>query len=250
MRNQRRLLRDLDSCELRPNLEATSLPRHELRFNPTIADLFHQHDDFLSAMVEWLAKHFGFSRQDKEDAHQEAVLAFLEAVARYDTARAPASGSRAFRSYLFLVLRNRLQDWMRPMQWWDDHLDCHARVEEVNSGGHRGDHGPRSHPTWAWGCEVDPAEAALHDEDLLLMASVIRELSPKQFTFLVLLLTKKPLKRIALDMRVSFPTIRRWRKKLIVFLSKRLGALGVEANSALLLDLSFQGHDPSTGTHS
>lgn len=81
-------------------------------------DLFAENYEWAAAFAGWLFREFSYSSLERDDYTQEAMLGFLDAVAKYDE-----SFHTKFRTYAGIRMRGAIVDWQRRQ----DVLSRHER---------------------------------------------------------------------------------------------------------------------------
>ena len=89
-------------------------------------ELWERFADRMRRRIARLAKKFRFSREENEDARQQAYVWFREALATYDTGQIARPDGNKFGSHLYLVLQRRFLNFVRKLRHNEAHSDRSA----------------------------------------------------------------------------------------------------------------------------
>lgn len=207
-----------------------------LEMTTTLSD----HLELLRHLIDSLAKRARLSSHDREDAQQQAVLGFPEVAESFAASQLDTLAPHDFCAYLSREVSRQFRNSRRRDLRRKGPVDNRVRVEkvvEIGKGFTRPGHAD-------FGCKCDrelsPAEVLRHEEDLLLLVKVIRELPVTHYRLVMLKLSDRSLRSIAEEMKVSYPTICRWHKRALGFLQERLTAVGIGAETQLFAALNLK----------
>ncbi len=192
--------------------------------------LLCQELDCPAAWHELLARHFpwvrhailkesrriGLSRVDCEDAQQDAVLAFYQALTKFDADITGSSVYRRFRIFLRVVVTARFHDFVRNLQRWERHHDRTVRSEElvdVASGGRDGSFESN-----------DPIALLTWQEFKVRLDQTISLLNPPARQMCEELAAGKSLRAITVDLGMPYGYAKRLRKEVLNELAEKLSA--------------------------
>lgn len=177
----------------------------------------------LDRFVGWWARCRGLQRLDRDEARQEAALAFLRAVTSYRAGPRPDQLPASFRTFLLKVVRGHLGRWLwqyrRP-----DRLLTRALTGEntllarVAGASERGGIVFASDNSG----KGDPIASASHQEDRERLAGVLAGLASEDRWLWEQLTTGRTLKALAAERGVHPDRLRRRKQRLLRFLAKAL----------------------------
>ena len=168
---------------------------------------------WIAVQVNRLAAKFHLSDEDREDAHQDAVLWFCEAIAHFDIGQVDRAHGCSFRSFVYHVISMRFRDFLRRLK----RLDRHKR--QLPFLGYTTDEGRRhlaAHAAGRFGREMsDVISAAQNHEMVLRLRAVLQQQDDCMREMGELLTAGVPLREIALRQSISYDAAKRRRRKML-----------------------------------
>jgi RNA polymerase sigma factor (sigma-70 family) len=152
------------------------------------------------------ARRVGLASAHVPDAQQQAALALLEAIGRYDEQAYLREQRCSFHGFLNLVLRARFSDFVKTV-WRAERRRNPTRSSQV---GHRV-YGSRSADPADWEDprQSDPAELVLEEEERARLEEAIEDLSSSKRFLWDCLTSGVKLPVLARRLGISYPAARR-----------------------------------------
>jgi RNA polymerase sigma factor (sigma-70 family) len=150
---------------------------------------------------------------DREDAQQNAVFWLMEAVARYEPRHSATAPNCRFATFLKVVVRSRLRNFLKHLWRDQSHYESLARVlpDSLVTG-----------QLLAKGAATDPARLAEAKEFRATLQRVVAELDPHSRQLFKELAAGASLREAARNLGISYAQIKRWRRKLSTELRRQL----------------------------
>jgi RNA polymerase sigma factor (sigma-70 family) len=161
---------------------------------PAATLLWQRHRDWIDGLLGRLARQYGLTAADLEDAKQDAVFGFLKAIDRYDTEQACRPDGCSFRTFLYRVLTNQVTDALRRRRReraWRQPLAAEGLLADGGS----------------------PADVAQEEELRVRLEEIRDHLGTGEAELLDALLSGRRLRAVAVALGLSYDAVkRRWRK--------------------------------------
>ena len=193
--------------------EALVVLAKEGEYGPARDELIVRYDGQTRRLIHWLAhcRHYGHA--DVEDALQNALFWFVEAVDKYDTNQIGKLNGCSFRTFFYRVVTARFKDFTKHLRRIEGHYDRSTRCS--HEGFLPGDTGRNPE---------DPAIVAETRDSMNRLQEKLRNLSEDSCYLWQLLSEGKSLRQIAELLGVSYDSAKRRRRKLIAELKLQLNA--------------------------
>jgi RNA polymerase sigma factor (sigma-70 family) len=195
--------------------EALVVLAKECEFGPARDELIVRYRDQTDRMVRWLAHCRSHGHADVEDALQNLVFWIVEAINKYDTNQIGKANGCSFRSFIFRVVNARFKDFAKHLRRVEGHYDRSTRCS------HEG-----FQPVDTGQQPKDPAQIAESRDSMNLLQATLQNLSAESAQLWQLLSEGKSLKQTAKLLGVSYDSVKRRRRKLIVQLKLQLKSCG------------------------
>ncbi len=204
----------------------------ECGFRPAANELVLRYHPLMGRLIAHQAKQTPLTRDDIEDAKQNAVFALFEAIAGYNTREMVKPGGCRFRSYGRLATTRRFWNFVKQIRRRQKRYTWFARVEggwpELSGAK------PRS-STQCRGFEdsapatlsasyrqperiSDPAVAAARQEAFGRLRQALERLKEKKRALWQALAAGKKLRQIACEQGISYDAVKRQRRTLLAHL--------------------------------
>ncbi len=158
----------------------------------------------------WCRRHH-LQPADVDDAWQTLAMIMVEALSRYDPARAAGPSLPSLHKLIGVVLARCLYDLLDDRMQLAAHYQVRGDVEQLV------DDSPAD-GTPVWGVvphDEGPLDVVDRHEKEARLAAAVRHLTPEQRRLYELRRSGLSLSRIAREFRVSKRTVRRWARKLM-----------------------------------
>jgi RNA polymerase sigma factor (sigma-70 family) len=191
--------------------EALIVLAKECEYAPARDELIVRYGGQTSRLIDWMAYRYRLSNADAEDARQNAVFWFVEAINKYDTNQIGKPRGCSFRSFIHRVVMARFKDFAKHVRRVDAHYDRKTRCGED--------------ATSAAGIELtrnDPASLAEAHEAASRLQATVTSLDPDTRRLWQLLADGISLRQIAEKLGISYDAAKRRRRKLIAELKSQL----------------------------
>ncbi len=179
-------------------------------------ELLARHIPWMRHVILKESRRIGLSRVDCEDAQQDAVLAFCQALTKFDADITGSSVYRRFRVFLRVVVTARFRDFVRNLQRWERRYDRTVRPEElveVASGGCDGSSQPN-----------DPITLLTWQEFNMQLGQTISLLNPHARQMWEKLAAGKSLRAVTVELGMPYGYAKRLRKEVLNELAEKLSA--------------------------
>ncbi len=197
----------------------------ECGYRPAANELIVRHREGMNRLITYQARQTGLSAADVEDAQQNAVFALLEAIADYDTLQMVKPKGCSFRTFLRLVLTARFRDYAKHVSRVERHFDHSAVARGALDGDPELVASPSRPHDGLDSQESDPAVVAEWHESMARLHQALQRLDPRSRRLWEGLVSGKPLRILASEMRVSYDTVKRRRQRLLTELTTQLRGL-------------------------
>jgi RNA polymerase sigma factor (sigma-70 family) len=198
---------DLDLSRMED--EALVVLAQECAFRPASDVLILRHYQPMSKLIARKAKHRGLAA-DVQDAQQNGVFGILEAINGYNTLEAVKPRGCSFRSYVYMVVLARFQDFVKHVR----------RVERRYRSLERAEEGPAN---WLARCfasrRSDPADVVARQEETARLHRALARLDEPLRRLWQELSSGKKLPQIAREQSLSYDQVRRQRQRLLTHLA-------------------------------
>ncbi len=174
--------------------------------------------DWSNRLIARLARRYGLSPPDVEDAQQDAVFGILKAIYRFDPFRGCNGNRVCFQSFLHRILSDRFKDFVKQLRHKKAH-DAHPMrsASESDSGMKAG-----CPDDWADPERMnDPAVMAESNEFQALFWRAVEHLNGAEHSLVFALLSGTRLRKISNELAISYDAAKRLRRSL----RKHLGRL-------------------------
>jgi RNA polymerase sigma factor (sigma-70 family) len=155
------------------------------------------------------------------DVRQIASMALLEAISKYDPARAEGAGRCSFRTFLFHVFRNRFRDFLkktrRAERRYDRSLAAAFALEEGA--------GQTAKKQRGWSIDVesdDPALVVQQHEEMARLVDAVNVLSSSKHMIWKRVCEGDNLQAIAKELGISYDATRRRLQKTLKLLKRHV----------------------------
>lgn len=175
--------------------------------------LIVRHFDWVVTRVDWLAGKYNLSKEDHEDANQDAVLWFFEAITHFDIEQIDRLRECSFRSFVYNVVSMRFKDFLRRLE----RLDRYKK--QLPLLGYSTDEGRRHLAAYLAGnvrhtmCDAI-ASAEIH-EMVMRLHAVLQQQDRSMKEMGELLSAGVSLHEIALRQGISYDAAKRRRRKML-----------------------------------
>jgi RNA polymerase sigma factor (sigma-70 family) len=207
--------------------EALIVLAKECEYAPARDELIVRYGNQTRRLIDWMAYRYRLSNADAEDARQNAVFWFVEAITKYDTNQIGKRQGCSFRSFIHRVVMARFKDFAKHLRRVECHYDRNTRCGNDDSSAvdidRRGS---------------DPATLAEAHESASRLQATLSSLDSPSGRLWQLLADGNSLRQIAADLGVSYDAAKRRRRKLIAELKTRLSQDDSTATPADHLDKS------------
>src|SRR5258708_130162 len=179
-------------------------------------ELLARHLPWVRHVILKESRRIGLSRVDCEDAQQDAVLAFYQALTKFDADIPGSSVYGRFRIFLRVVVTARFHDFVRNLQRWERHYDRTVRSEElveIASGGHDGSSEPN-----------DPIALLTWQEFNMRLDQTISLLNPRARQMWEELAAGKSLRAVTVELGMPYGYAKRLRQQILTELAEKLSA--------------------------
>jgi RNA polymerase sigma factor (sigma-70 family) len=177
-------------------------------------ELLARHFPWVRHIIGKESKRMRLERADSEDAQQEAVLAFLQALAKFDTGMPERPDSVSFRTFLRVVVTARFRDYVRRLRRWEAHHDRTVQLENLVEA--------------SLSCLVgagdssDPYTQLTWQEFKVDLDQALGDLKAPAQQMWEWLAAGQGLRQVAADMNISYPQGKRLRQRVFAELAAKL----------------------------
>lgn len=183
--------------------EALVVLAEECEYGPARDELIVRYDNQIDRLISWLARTYRFTPADAEDAHQNAVFWIVEAINKYDTEQIGKARGCSFRSFVYRVITSRFKDFTKHLRRVENRYDRSTqRSEDVSLVTSNDD-------------AEDPAHFAQEKESVNRLHQTLARLDGESGQLWHLLAEGTSLRQIAAELKISYDSVKRRRRKLI-----------------------------------
>ena len=198
--------------------EALVVLAKECDYQPAAHALIARFHPWVIRLIACIVGPKGLGAADLEDAEQEAVFWMLEGIARYNTLELARPKGRRFRTYLYILVRYRFIDFVRPIRRRERHSACRVRfslqghfaIRRISSRKYR-------RPG-----QDNPASALEREENHMRLERALDCLDEEARRLWERLASGMRLRDIARRQGISYPQAKRQRRKLLAQLVAQL----------------------------
>jgi RNA polymerase sigma factor (sigma-70 family) len=201
--------------------EALIVLAKECEYAPARDELIVRYGNHSRRLIDWMAYRYRLSDADTEDARQNAVFWFVEAITKYDTNQIGKRQGCSFRSFIHRVVMARFKDFAKHLR----RVECHY---DRNSGCGSDDSSAVDIDRKG----TDPATLAEAQESASRLQAALASLRPDAGQLWQLLADGQSLRQVAAELGLSYDAAKRRRRKLIAELKIRLSQDGKAAPPA------------------
>jgi RNA polymerase sigma factor (sigma-70 family) len=184
--------------------------------------LWERYHRTLRRFADWWARRHGLRGPDRDEVRQEAALAFLRALARYDSQPRLDRPVASFRTFLRRVVEFHLGRWLYQHRRADGFpppsVKREAALRDQVAGRFRDTNGVGPPNSQAG----DPVAAASWQEDQERLTRVLSGLNEEGRWLWEQLAVGRTLKALAAARAVSIDCLKRWKRRVLAFLAKAL----------------------------
>ena len=198
--------------------EALVVLAKECDYQPAAHALIARFHPWVIRLIACIVGPKGLGAADLEDAEQEAVFWMLEGIARYNTLELARPKGRRFRTYLYMLVRYRFIDFVRPIRRRERHFACRVRFSL------RGHFviGRISSRKYRRPGRDNPASALERKENQMRLQRALDRLDEEARSLWECLASGMRLRDIARRQGISYPQAKRQRRKLLAKLVAHL----------------------------
>jgi len=190
------------------------------RRDQAVVKLLDRHRNVIHFVIRRVVIRNRLSREAWPDLWQEAAVAMLEAVAKYDPGHIGRRGGACFRTFLSRVLERHFYRWAqkhwRAKGGWQRRLRSAAEAGTIHSS--EIPNRPLLSPTG----DPDPEAIAEEKERAEALQRALADLDDWRRRLWDSLAVGMSLREIAMDLGLSYETVKRERRKLLRWLKARL----------------------------
>jgi RNA polymerase sigma factor (sigma-70 family) len=194
----------------------------ECGYRPAVDELVVRYEEWKNRWITFQARSIRLSAADLEDAQQNAVFSVLEAISTYKTQQMNRPGGCRFRSFLKIVLTGRFRDFVKHLKRVECHFDRSAQASHDPDCKDGLPNKKRMPQAWIEK-RSDPADAAVWQEALARLNTVLENLDENVLRLWKALAAGTHLRQIARDLGVSYDSAKRRRRRLLAELASQLG---------------------------
>jgi RNA polymerase sigma factor (sigma-70 family) len=191
--------------------EALVVLAEECEYGPARDELIVRYDAQVDRLMSWLGRSHHLTHSDVEDARQSAVFWIVEAIKKFDTEQINKVRRCSFRSFVYRVLIARFKDYAKHLRRVECHYDRSTECAVETASGEDGNGEPE-----------DPARIAEAQESLNRLQQTLTSLDSDSGRLWQLLASGTSLRQIATELKMSYDSAKRRRRKLLERLKGQL----------------------------
>jgi RNA polymerase sigma factor (sigma-70 family) len=191
--------------------EALVVLAEECEYGPARDELIVRYDAQVDRLMSWLGRSYHLTHSDVEDARQSAVFWIVEAIKKFDTEQINKVRRCSFRSFVYRVLIARFKDFAKHLRRVEGHYDRSTQCAVETASGDDANGEPE-----------DPARIAEAQESLNRLQQTLTSLDSESGRLWQMLASGTSLRQIATELKMSYDSAKRRRRKLLERLKGQL----------------------------